>query len=160
MVGIRLWTSGYDLYSPGCNVIYHHYGRTGPRMETHGAKVSQMQHLAHKRIQHILGVTKHGTKGRERIVPLDTTDTALTADLPKYGLGTKRSLWQYWKFARLDPVVMNKQTFQDHWCTTYGPKRGPYDDKWREFTKEDDLPASAWWKDGVARLSVPFNHSL
>ena len=159
MIGIRLWTHGYDLYSPGVNVLYHRYNRKGPRMETHGSKVGHMQAIAHKRIQHILGITTKESLGKTRIIPLDTTDEAYTADLPKYGLGTTRSLWQYWKFARLNPVYMFRQTFQDSWCTTYGPQKGPYDSKWREFTKENDIDPKLWWQNGVAKLSMPPNHT-
>eukprot|EP01064_Diplonema_japonicum_P037116 TRINITY_DN8617_c2_g1_i1.p1 TRINITY_DN8617_c2_g1~~TRINITY_DN8617_c2_g1_i1.p1 ORF type:complete len:506 (+),score=38.85 TRINITY_DN8617_c2_g1_i1:73-1518(+) len=154
LIGIRLWTNGYNLYSPGVNIIYHRYNRKGPRMETHGSKVSIFQAKSHKRIQHIIGVTKPGVAG-QRLVPLDTTEEGLTAGLPKYGLGTVRSLWQYWKFSHLDPVVQNMQTFKDHWCVSYGPHTGPYDDKWRKYAAINDIEPSKWWSNGVAILAVP-----
>eukprot|EP01061_Rhynchopus_euleeides_P001672 TRINITY_DN11222_c0_g1_i2.p1 TRINITY_DN11222_c0_g1~~TRINITY_DN11222_c0_g1_i2.p1 ORF type:complete len:460 (+),score=136.86 TRINITY_DN11222_c0_g1_i2:174-1553(+) len=159
MIGIRLWTNGYDLFSPSVNILYHHYNRHGPRMESHGSKVGQIQAIAHKRIQHILGITKKGSNGKERNVPLDTTEAALIADLPKYGLGKVRSLWQYWKYARLDPIVMSRQTFKDPWCTNYGPRKGPYDDAWKKYAQDNDIEPSLWWQNGVAKLSVPPNYT-
>ncbi|KAJ9444236.1 glycosyltransferase (GlcNAc) [Diplonema papillatum] len=126
-------------------------------METLGSQVSSGQRTSHKRVQHIIGLPKQGRR-RERMVPLNTTDPALNAGLPKYGLGTVRSLWQWWQFAKLDPIVQNKQTFTDHWCTTYGPRTGKPDDNWKEFAKENDVPAEEWWHKGVAILAVPQDH--
>eukprot|EP00662_Eupelagonemidae_sp_cell21_P058275 gene58275-biopygen64036 len=35
LLTVRLWTAGYDFFSPGENVLFHHYYRSGrPRMES------------------------------------------------------------------------------------------------------------------------------
>eukprot|EP01065_Artemidia_motanka_P015964 TRINITY_DN19689_c0_g1_i1.p1 TRINITY_DN19689_c0_g1~~TRINITY_DN19689_c0_g1_i1.p1 ORF type:complete len:322 (+),score=46.62 TRINITY_DN19689_c0_g1_i1:581-1546(+) len=153
LFAVRLWTNGYDLYSPGVNILYHRYARGGHRPDV-AAAVMKTKEQSQRRVQHILGVTRRGS-ATERVVPLGTEDRDLTAGLPRYGLGTERSLWQYWRFALLDPVIRSRQTFSDHWCSFYGPKSGPAPDDWRRHTQIHDTPASEWWVNGVARLSVP-----
>jgi hypothetical protein len=36
--GARLWTSGYDFYSPSENLVFHHYNRKVRRPDTEGGE--------------------------------------------------------------------------------------------------------------------------
>eukprot|EP01062_Namystynia_karyoxenos_P003656 TRINITY_DN11308_c1_g1_i2.p1 TRINITY_DN11308_c1_g1~~TRINITY_DN11308_c1_g1_i2.p1 ORF type:complete len:485 (+),score=134.05 TRINITY_DN11308_c1_g1_i2:94-1548(+) len=150
LLGVRLWTAGYDLFSPSKNILYHHYGRRGPMSV--GRSSHPLKAGSERRIQHILGLTHRYT--RRRIVPLDTQEAEVVADLPKCGLGRKRSLWQYWEFARIDPVVQSWQTFKTSpWCLRYGPQARP-DGEWRRGAQLEERVSAEWWQGGVAPLAV------
>lgn len=65
-----------------------------------------------KRVLYILGITRANTS--ERIVPLDSKEK-FTRELDKYGLGTERTIEQYWKFAKTDPV--HRSGAQQQFCS-------------------------------------------
>ena len=129
----RLWTWGYDMYSPSENILFHHYYRDSqprvwgePKWARGGA--SKQQDASYRRLQYILKATKRDSK--ERMVPEDTTEEAVTIDLPRYGLGPVRTLDQFWKYARAD--VPNragdpaKKEHTGYFCRHFAGPRGPY----------------------------------
>ena len=100
----RMWTHGWDIYSPSENLLFHYYYRWGANrvwsVPNNNWYPKQLQSA--KRIQYMLGSTKANTT--ERLVPLDTADRLVTRELDKYGMGKERSIEEYWRFAKVDPV--------------------------------------------------------
>eukprot|EP01060_Flectonema_neradi_P032041 TRINITY_DN501_c1_g2_i1.p1 TRINITY_DN501_c1_g2~~TRINITY_DN501_c1_g2_i1.p1 ORF type:complete len:609 (+),score=73.19 TRINITY_DN501_c1_g2_i1:98-1924(+) len=129
----RLWTWGYDMYSPSENILFHHYYRDSqPRVWSEPKWVkgtaSAQQDASYRRLQYILKATKRGSK--ERMVPEDTTEEAVIRELPKYGLGPVRSLEAFWKFARVDVPNRGgdpaKKEHTGYFCRNFAGPRGPY----------------------------------
>ena len=100
----RMWTHGWDIYSPSENIIYHLYGREKAERvwSVPNNNWWYKQRESVKRVQYILGATHPNTT--VRIIPLDTTEQLITRELDKYGLGKERSIEEYWRFAKVDPV--------------------------------------------------------
>lgn len=90
----RLWTHGYDFYTPRLNLIFHKYGRKGEKRwhddvpEWHDVQVKSMARL-------------------KRLLGLDGNPPA-TGD--PHGLGTVRTIQAYWEFAGLDPKRRTTRT--------------------------------------------------
>eukprot|EP01060_Flectonema_neradi_P040642 TRINITY_DN9356_c0_g1_i1.p1 TRINITY_DN9356_c0_g1~~TRINITY_DN9356_c0_g1_i1.p1 ORF type:complete len:423 (+),score=65.99 TRINITY_DN9356_c0_g1_i1:164-1432(+) len=135
LITIRLWTHGYDFFSPGDNILYHHYYRKGkPRMESITRDWWRVQTESSKRIQFILQL-KDGSGNQ--IITRENTKETLLQEIEKYGLGTKRTVEQYWKFSRLDPINRESKTANDYWCNTY-KGRPPYSREWRQAAGYSD----------------------
>jgi len=87
-LAVRLWTAGFDLFSPHITVIYHYYRRVDSSRVWNDA-ASRQTRLLHERTLH-----------RMRLL---TEPGAFTPDevaaLGRYGLGTRRSLAEYEAFA-------------------------------------------------------------
>eukprot|EP01059_Diplonema_ambulator_P033565 TRINITY_DN709_c0_g1_i1.p1 TRINITY_DN709_c0_g1~~TRINITY_DN709_c0_g1_i1.p1 ORF type:complete len:449 (+),score=50.38 TRINITY_DN709_c0_g1_i1:75-1349(+) len=130
LLTVRLWTHGYDLYSPGDNILYHHYYRPGkPRME----QIPQWavhQSRSARRVQYLLQLPSPKDPSTP-VVPRDTKETYLTIEADKYGLGSVRTVQQYWKFAGIDIVTRNHDEGNKYWCQTY-KGHPPYSDDWKK----------------------------
>ena len=111
---VRMWTHGWDIYTPSQNLIYHYYLREGAHRvwSVPNNNWYPVQRESQKRVLYILGITKANTS--ERIVPLDSKEK-FTRELDKYGLGTERTIEQYWKFAKTDPV--HRSGAQQQFCS-------------------------------------------
>ncbi|RLN45596.1 hypothetical protein BBJ29_007459 [Phytophthora kernoviae] len=86
----RLWTSGYDMYSPSVlgSVVYHNYSKVPARFEhiTVDLAVKKREsEMAVNRFNHLVGKPIKGLVD--------------TYELDKYGFGSVRSFEQYLKFA-------------------------------------------------------------
>eukprot|EP01064_Diplonema_japonicum_P028129 TRINITY_DN4250_c0_g3_i1.p1 TRINITY_DN4250_c0_g3~~TRINITY_DN4250_c0_g3_i1.p1 ORF type:complete len:610 (+),score=97.24 TRINITY_DN4250_c0_g3_i1:43-1872(+) len=129
----RLWTWGYDMFSPSENILFHHYYREAqPRVWAEkswaNGKGSPAQNLSYKRLQYILAAPIKGSN--KRLVPENTTDHAIIRGLPKYGLGPHRTIDQFWKFARInikdrsgDAAMKEHSGF---FCKSFSHAKGPY----------------------------------
>lgn len=85
----RLWTSGFDLYCPSKNVVLHHYLRTeAPKYWTDLPR--EYEEGKAKSIRRVKRLT-----GLELPVIPQGSDP--------YGLGTRRTMRQYWEFVGMDP---------------------------------------------------------
>eukprot|EP00877_Chromochloris_zofingiensis_P000524 jgi/Chrzof1/10472/UNPLg00399.t1 len=96
----RLWTSGYDAFTPDTNVVFHQYMTDGiPRAMVWSdvPNWSERQHGAEEKWRYMLGL---------KPVPANFSDIQ-KRELQDYGLGKERTLKQYLEFAGLDLV---KQT--------------------------------------------------
>ena len=100
---IRMWTHGWDIYSPAQNVIYHLYNRwkLSKMWTVETEKVSALRRSL-RRIHFVLGSTYPNST--QRIVALDTKDEWVLRDIEKYGLGKERTIEEYYRFAVVDPV--------------------------------------------------------
>ena len=90
LYAIRLWTSGYDLYSPRISVCTHAYGRTKqPSVYIDVKDWSEKQKEAHNKLNKIMN-----------------------GEIVKcYGPGKNRTVKQYLKFAKID---LTKKTIGEH----------------------------------------------
>jgi len=97
--GTRAWTHGYDFYSPDKDIVGHWYDK-GPRRRSpfvnHGPDTGKIRKAGELRIQYLWG-----------ILPEDKEKEAELREIKKYGMGDKRTLDQFWKFAGMD---VDKQT--------------------------------------------------
>ena len=82
----RLWTHGYDMFSPAENVAFHYYGRDDHPKFWDLPDTSKAQKVTLERVHRLLGL-----KGP----PLQEY---------KWGMGTARTLEAYWAFAGIDPA--------------------------------------------------------
>lgn len=87
----RFWTNGYDIYSPTENVIFHYYTRTGlPKFwdlkSIINENVDRSDTISHEKVKIILKLIKN------------TNDINNT----NYGLGTVRSLEDYYNFCGIN----------------------------------------------------------
>ncbi|MGB0712232.1 MAG: GlcNAc-transferase family protein [Gammaproteobacteria bacterium] len=85
-LAIRLWTHGYDLYSPVIPVIYHYYGRHDSRRIWDDFKDNSQQ------------IATTVRRMRQLCAP-DTVEPGKAVDLGRYGLGNARSLADYERFS-------------------------------------------------------------
>lgn len=90
LMSARLWTSGYDLYSPTRNVVMHEYGRKDKAKYWDDIKdYRTVQKDTLRKVRFMLGIS-------DIAVPFE----------PRYGMGSRRSLSDYWTFAEVD--IANK----------------------------------------------------
>jgi hypothetical protein len=90
-LAVRLFTHGFDVYSPRAVVAYHFYVDQSTR-PTHWAdnpEWGRLHTLAQSRLGHLLGHT-----------PSD--DPEVSRELDKYGLGTARTLADFEHFCGID----------------------------------------------------------
>jgi len=86
---IRLWTSGYDLFSPSRNVVLHHYLRAEkPKYWTDMPKAYDAgRKQSIERVKRLAGIS-------HPVIP---------PGKDPFGLGTQRTMRQYWNFVGMDP---------------------------------------------------------
>lgn len=77
----RLWTSGYDMFTPTANVVTHHYYRKGAAKFWDDLETKQARDKTLVKVRALLSGT--------------------LASYP-YGMGTARSLGAYWDYAKID----------------------------------------------------------
>ena len=112
----RMWTSGWDIFSPSENVMYHYYYRTKAHkfwgLLPGDWTVKRDQ--ANRRIQYLMGATLPGTM--QRYIPLNTTEREILVDIGKYSMGTTRTLEDWWSWSGLD---RRGRKLEDRWCSRH-----------------------------------------
>jgi len=93
LLSARLWTHGYDMYTPNHKICSHDYGRKGEPKVWEDHNESECRARAVKRAQFILGLVS-----KKSILPDFLIETTL------YGLGRERTIEAFWKKAGIDPV--------------------------------------------------------
>jgi UDP-GlcNAc:polypeptide alpha-N-acetylglucosaminyltransferase len=95
----RMWTHGWNIYSPSENIMYHYYYRTKAKRywsllpPDHALRLEK----AKRRVQQTLQVWKKGTT--ELLIPENQS-----VDLGVYALGTERPIADWYKYANIDRV--------------------------------------------------------
>lgn len=90
----RIWTAGYDIYSPTENIAFHKFTRADePKFWT---DLPRDDSAAMKRVRYLLELSPHRPSGA-------FTDRGLD----RYGMGTARDLKSYYEFASIDPETMS-----------------------------------------------------
>lgn len=87
----RLWTHGYDLYSPNAVILYHDYtDRTRRRhWDDHTVDWGKLQKHSVARLEHLLEIRP-------------STDPEVLQEMERHGLGTVRTLAEYETYADVD----------------------------------------------------------
>lgn len=94
----RLWTSGYDFFTPLDNIVYHQYERKDvPKFWSDVPDFSQGQATTLRKVRQLLGLEQ----------------PAITQYA--YGMGKVRALEDYWKFAGID-VLKKTADSQSKFC--------------------------------------------
>ncbi|MEO5364549.1 MAG: hypothetical protein H7838_13125, partial [Magnetococcus sp. DMHC-8] len=89
-MALRLWTHGYDLFSPHRVILYHDYTDRGRRRHwSDHQDWPTLNRRSEARFRHLLAVQQ-------------TTDAEALRDLERYGLGDRRTLREYERFADVD----------------------------------------------------------
>jgi len=113
IMSTRLWTSGYDIFSPTQSVVGHMYVRRHKpkfwesvhRVFTHGVH-NPLQMLVLDRIKYQLGYPE---ASRDMVVP----KSVLTA-VEQYSMGNKRPLEEYLRIVGLN--MTTKEVTYTAWC--------------------------------------------
>lgn len=94
----RLWTAGYDFFTPRENIVYHFYERKGkPKFWDDVKGYAAVQAETLRKVRRLLGLEPPPMPGYP------------------YGMGAARSLQDYWKFAGVD-VVRRTSASQAKFC--------------------------------------------
>lgn len=107
-LGVRLWTHGWNVYSPSEVLIYHFYGRLEgrPKHWTDNPNWGALDQASFSRVRHLLGIEA-------------ATDPASLDGLQHYGLGRARSLQQYLRYA--DVSFRDQRIGPAAGCGRFGP---------------------------------------
>ncbi|RNF07357.1 UDP-GlcNAc:polypeptide N-acetylglucosaminyltransferase [Trypanosoma rangeli] len=112
MYSVRLWTHGYDIYSPKRGICYHFYGRPKePKLWNEAHRWYTVQAHSRRRIQYLLRARVKGVDVLR--VPKNTQDPVVMVDADRYGTGRLRSVEEWYKFAGADPV---QYVLDGRWC--------------------------------------------
>jgi hypothetical protein len=87
-LAVRLWTAGFDLFSPHVVVIYHYYLRKDGSRHWNDAVSRETLELTNHTLRRLRLLCEPGAFRPEEV-----------AELGRYGLGTRRSLAEYEAFA-------------------------------------------------------------
>ncbi len=102
----RLWTAGWEIFTPVTNLVFHHYARKRGKSvfadHSDGQWWSTVQET-HKKAKFLMGLSD------ERPGP------ELAANMSRYGMGTQRSVAEYFAFANFD-LPNNKSNTADKFC--------------------------------------------
>jgi hypothetical protein len=88
----RLWTSGYDFYTPSDDIVFHWYEKRKVVWERDWGERWVIQQASKRRVRYCLGL------------PVTAEDFDRT-DLDQFRLGTKRTMEQWIKFSGIDPLA-------------------------------------------------------
>lgn len=113
----RMWTSGWNIYSPSENILYHYYYRVKAKRfwGLLPSNWQQRRDAAQRRIQSILEIYKFNTT--EPLIDPNTHEEAVTIERDKYGLGKARSIDDWYKWIGFDRVKW--KTNEDKFCKLY-----------------------------------------
>lgn len=94
----RLWTAGYDFFTPLENIVFHHYERKGkPKFWEDVKDFYDGQSETLRKVRRLLGLENPPLTGYA------------------FGMGSARTLEAYWKFAGVD-VLKKTANSADRFC--------------------------------------------
>lgn len=98
---IRLYTAGYDIFTPKENIIFHEYVRDDKPKFWNDLKYDDTE--AVNKLKYLLGLAQ-----------LNTLSDAMKVDLDKYGFQTTRSLQNFLDWTKID---MDKKQVGSNFCS-------------------------------------------
>ena len=113
----RLFTNGYDFYTPNKNVAYHHYSREGPMYHQDVKESNKCRGKAEQRVKFLLGIGEKKSVADEFL-----------KDLHYYGLGKLRTMDDFWKASGADPSKTSEEAIEK-W-NDKNPPSAVYDGWW------------------------------
>ncbi|KAG5487928.1 hypothetical protein LSCM1_08243 [Leishmania martiniquensis] len=112
LYSVRLWTHGYNIYSPARGFCFHIYGRpSAPKVWSASAVWYSMQVHVRKRVQFYLQSRRLGKE--DLLVPANSTNLHVVVDSSRYGMGKQRTVAQWYDYAGVDPI---KYEVDGRWC--------------------------------------------
>ena len=106
LYSVRLWTHGYDLFSPKNNILFHNYARhNAPRFwNVKEINYGLEQSYGQARVKYFMKSLKNGTTTNERMVPdaVAARTPAMSANEAIYGLGGARTLEDFYRRSGVD----------------------------------------------------------
>lgn len=101
LFSVRLWTHGYDLFTPRTNILFHNYARhNAPRFwNIKGLNYGAQQNLGQARVKYFMKSMNNGTQTR-MVSDEWARERNVNIEEDVYGLGKVRSLEDYYAFAR------------------------------------------------------------
>jgi len=126
----RLWTRGYDVYTPTKNYVFHNFG---PNPEGHGGKDWPMNNQERKSSLERASTLLMLTTGK---------GTVEHANLGIYGVGKRRSLEQLQEFMQIDfhqKTVSNTQCGAHSWIP-YDLSMSPFDNLYSDANDLNPQP--------------------
>eukprot|EP01084_Bolivina_argentea_P139361 245178_1 len=128
-VATRGWTHGYDFYSPPNDIVGHYYDK-GPKRRSPHVGRNQESHIlrdkSEKRLNYIWGLWNIRYPQDKGLTIDEISKKCELRELSKYGLGTKRTLKQYWKFAGINPYNKTITVFKESLYAQGGLDYVPY----------------------------------
>lgn len=94
LTAARLWTHGWDLCAPDRTILYHYYNVTEeskkrPLHWSDNADWGKINSVSHERFDHLMDVKQ-------------ATGSAVLKDIDRFGMGTARTIQDYWAFCDVD----------------------------------------------------------
>eukprot|EP00658_Telonema_sp_P-2_P019012 TRINITY_DN17450_c0_g1_i1.p1 TRINITY_DN17450_c0_g1~~TRINITY_DN17450_c0_g1_i1.p1 ORF type:complete len:197 (-),score=26.04 TRINITY_DN17450_c0_g1_i1:254-844(-) len=108
LYSVRLWTRGWNLYTPREELLFHHYARHGaPRFwSLKKTNYGAQQLRGNNRVKYIMQSLKVNTTTNEPLIDAKTAkEQRLGRELVYYGLGSIRSLEEYRAFGSIEPAT-------------------------------------------------------
>lgn len=101
----RLWTSGWDIFTPTKNVIYHYYIRESqPKFWNDNKEIDDQDAI--DKVKYLLKLDK---------IDKSNINKHVSKNLDIYGLGKERTLEQYYEYIGLN---LNNKTIDIDFCKT------------------------------------------
>jgi len=98
----RLWTAGWDFYTPNKKICYHHYNRRASLYHQDIKDSAECREKAEKRVLFLLGLlSKNGVPGN------------FLRDYNYYGLGKFRTIGDFWKVCGVDFMLRTVEKWND-----------------------------------------------
>merc|ERR1712129_390533 len=138
-MAIRMWTHGYDFYTPNVDVAYHLYSPNNAKIRPvfwsfEWNVKSKIARESEYRVNFILGL-------HEKFHPDRRKELYDLREMDKYGLGDKRDVWQFYNFTRI-----NLDTFKaEDLCNEF--KKGgmaKFRVPWKNMTEDPYHPVSKY----------------
>mmetsp|Transcript_42705 Transcript_42705/g.68548 ORF Transcript_42705/g.68548 Transcript_42705/m.68548 type:complete len:475 (+) Transcript_42705:29-1453(+) len=128
-VATRGWTHGYDFYSPNTDIVGHYYDK-GPRRRSPHVGSNQESHAlrdkSEKRLNYMWGLWNIRYPEWKDLSLQEIGQKAELRELDKYGLGDKRTLQAFWKFAGINPISKNITIWKEELWANGGLEYVPY----------------------------------
>ena len=105
LYSVRLWTAGYNLYTPMSSILFHNYDRhDAPRFWTAlpEADWKTQQYFGRMRVRYIMRAFNNQTR-TYGVSDEHAEKYGARREIETYGLGKARPLDDYYKFANIDP---------------------------------------------------------
>mmetsp|Transcript_51737 Transcript_51737/g.85698 ORF Transcript_51737/g.85698 Transcript_51737/m.85698 type:complete len:470 (+) Transcript_51737:52-1461(+) len=128
-IATRGFTHGYDFYSPPVDIVGHYYDKGPKRRSPHvgsNAESHSLRDKSEKRLNYLWGLWETRYPAMKSLSKAEIAKVAELRDLDKYGLGKKRTLEQFWKFAGIDPYNKNITVFKEDFYAKGGLEYVPY----------------------------------
>ncbi|ESL07001.1 hypothetical protein TRSC58_05317, partial [Trypanosoma rangeli SC58] len=120
---VRLWTHGWDSYSPATALVYHNYMRVdAPRFFSVISRPGTKERRELERqtaIQRVLYFLKRRVLNTTQLVVTDDEahrqNPAIVREEAHFGMGSLRSLADYWEFVELSDAFVKEKDDEGRW---------------------------------------------